>query len=491
MASLAFERAHADLEQSEGNAVVTVTEEDGSARTAASGAVLKGGGRHMVQLTVLRKGEDMYFGLIRADWDVEGGKDAQAVQGHCFYYTYFGQRYPGVSDWEGMQTAREEGDRIGLLLDLDAGSLTVYKNDAWLGVMQESGLTDAAGYRWAVVLYYKGFSARIDAVPVAAREEDQLLGAFERAHADFERSEGNAVVTKTTESDGYSRTAASGAVLKGGGRHMVQLTVRKGDDMMFGLIRADWGVEGGESARDVQGHCFYYTYDGRRYPGGSDWEGRQTANEEGDRIGLLLDLDAGSLTVYKNDERLGVMQESGLTDAAGYRWAVALYVKGSSARIEGPLPVAAREEDQESLLRAWHAAMQDLALPAGTRLRVEGLGDGVYERWERKTFGANAHFIDFGGGVQRVALRSLAPSQWSVLPPLATPVVTVRALEMTGGEAVEVAGVSLDWSVSQLNAAIAERRGRSAELQRLVLGGVALDDEDALLSSCGVVDGTE
>jgi hypothetical protein len=70
-------------------------------------------------------------------------------------------------------------------------------------------------------------------------------------------------------------------------------------------------------------------------------------------------------------------------------------------------------------------------------------------------------------------------------------VVTVRALEVTGGEGVEVEGVSLDWSVSQLNAAIVERRGRSAQLQRLVLGDVALDDEDAQLSSCGVVDGTE
>jgi hypothetical protein len=143
---------------------------------------------------------------------------------------------------------------------------------------------------------------------------------------------------------------------------------------------------------------------------------------------------------------------------------------------------------------AQHIALRDTALPAGTRLRVEGLGDGVYERWERKTFGANAHFIDFSdehGGVQQVALRGLAPSQWWVLPPLAAPVVTVRALEVTGGEPVEVEGVPLDWSVSQLNAAIAERRGRAAELQRLVLGGVALDDEDALLSSCGVVDGTE
>ena len=65
------------------------------------------------------------------------------------------------------QRAREEGDRIGLLLDLDAGSLTVYKNDARLGVMQESGLTDAAGYRWAVVLISKGDSARIDGDAVA------------------------------------------------------------------------------------------------------------------------------------------------------------------------------------------------------------------------------------------------------------------------------------------------------------------------------------
>jgi hypothetical protein len=196
--------------------------------------------------------------------------------------------------------------------------------------------------------------------------------------------------------------------------------------------------------------------------------------------------------VYKNDERLGVMQESGLTDAAGYRWAVSLYGEGDSARIDAvPVAKSARMIAQEP---AMHAALHDTALPAGTRLRVEGLGDGVYERWERKTFGANAHFLDFGdehGGVQQVALRGLAPSQWSVLPPLAAPVVTVRALEVTGGEPVEVEGVSLDWSVSRLNAAIAERRGRSAELQRLVLGDVALDDEDALLSSCGVVDGTE
>jgi hypothetical protein len=114
----------------------------------------------------------------------------------------------------------------------------------------------------------------------------------------------------------------------------------------------------------------------------------------------------------------------------------------------------------------------------------------VYVRWERRTFGANAHFIDFGGeggGLQQVALKGLSRSQWSVLPPL---VVTVRAVEITGTETVEIKDVSLGWSVSRLNATIAERRGVPAELQRLVVGDAALDDADALLSLCCVGEGT-
>ena len=162
--------------------------------------------------------------------------------------------------------------------------------------------------------------------------------AFDKAHVDMGLSEGNAVVTKT-EYDGYGyRTAASGAVLKGGGRHMVQLTVRQGTGML-GLIRADRDAEGGASDQYVESHSFYSTANGMRWPGGSDWEGRQTTRRSGDRIGLLLDLDAGSLTVYKNDERVGVTQESGLTDVAGYRWAVGLIDMGSSARIGSAWPV--------------------------------------------------------------------------------------------------------------------------------------------------------
>ena len=62
--------------------------------------------------------------------------------------------------------------------------------------------------------------------------------------------------------------------------------------------------------------------------------------------GLLLDLDAATLTVWLNGERKGVMVRPGMTSRGGepvarldgpLRWAVDLY-GGSSVAIGGPLP---------------------------------------------------------------------------------------------------------------------------------------------------------
>ena len=53
--------------------------------------------------------------------------------------------------------------------------------------------------------------------------------------------------------------------------------------------------------------CFYETTDGTRWPDRHNWEGVQPAKEQGDRVGMLLDLDQGSMTLWKNDVRLGVM----------------------------------------------------------------------------------------------------------------------------------------------------------------------------------------
>jgi hypothetical protein len=82
----------------------------------------------------------------------------------------------------------------------------------------------------------------------------------------------------------------------------------------------------------VDAHCLYFTINGARFPGRSIWEGSQTADED-DRIGMLLDLDQGSMTVYKGDDKLGVMRAEGLSGPLC--WAVSLLpVEGSSTRID-------------------------------------------------------------------------------------------------------------------------------------------------------------
>ena len=153
---------------SEGGAVATKGKDIYSDRTAASKAVMRAG-HYYVQFTVMSG--CMLFGVIRPGWDVEGGRDAWSVDGHCFYATDSGSRFPGIHDWEGMQHAKEQGDRIGMLLDLDQGSMTVYKNDERLGVMA-TGLSGE--YSWAVALYKYGNSARIEATatPASATVEE-------------------------------------------------------------------------------------------------------------------------------------------------------------------------------------------------------------------------------------------------------------------------------------------------------------------------------
>ena len=74
-----------------------------------------------------------------------------------------------------MQGARD-GDRIGMLLDLDQGSMTVWKNDVKLGVMAAEGLSGP--YCWAASLRRRvGSSTRIESAPAPASPTEEELAA--------------------------------------------------------------------------------------------------------------------------------------------------------------------------------------------------------------------------------------------------------------------------------------------------------------------------
>lgn len=125
------------------------TNADGDAtRTAASTVVMRAG-KHFVQFRLRNDGQSATtscVGVVRPDWNVETGHNAQYVRGHCFLRLADGRAFPGLRLWAGMQAARE-GDCIGLLLDLHRGEMVVYKNGALLGVMA-TGLSGK--YCWAV-----------------------------------------------------------------------------------------------------------------------------------------------------------------------------------------------------------------------------------------------------------------------------------------------------------------------------------------------------
>jgi hypothetical protein len=187
---------------------------------------------------------------------------------------------------------------------------------------------------------------------------------FGRAHANITLFANGALATQSVTEDW--RAAASTVVMRSG-RHFARFTVVKGCPV-FGVIRPGWDVEGGGTAfrdRDTQtaktwpkrktpctvnGHCFYATYNGRRYPGSGEWEGSQSATEQGDRVGMLLDLDQGSMTVWKNDEKLGVMVAEGLSGPLC--WAVTLRVEGGSTRIESTLAPPSPTEEELAAAKA-------------------------------------------------------------------------------------------------------------------------------------------
>ena len=203
---------------------------------------------------------------------------------------------------------------------------------------------------------------------VPRRELESLLGLmrevallrvpllFGRSNSDITLSEGGAVATISVGGGRSYRAAASKLVMRSG-RHFAQLTVLEGDDMLFGVIRPGWDVEGGQNAFDEDGHsCFYDTDEGIRYPGSHGWEGMQTAREQGDRIGMLLDLDQGSMTVWKNDEKLRVMQAEGLSGPlcwAAEMMHLGLYGHGDSARIESAPAPASPTEEELVVAKSW------------------------------------------------------------------------------------------------------------------------------------------
>eukprot|EP01046_Picozoa_sp_COSAG06_P082097 COSAG06_NODE_29163_length_561_cov_1.705628_1_plen_123_part_10 len=102
-------------------------------------------GAHYVEMTLLEKGEyGAYMGVVGQGFDAAGGGKAFESAEGWLLLTHSGNlRHAGEgSKWEGMPQRGEinQGDVVGLLLDLGQCTLSVYLNGARRGVMVAPGM---------------------------------------------------------------------------------------------------------------------------------------------------------------------------------------------------------------------------------------------------------------------------------------------------------------------------------------------------------------
>jgi hypothetical protein len=149
---------------SEDGALLTSTA-DPYDRPALCGERVMNSGQSCAEVTVVRKVGGMLIGVGRPTLDPDA-VNAFVAASFWGVVSSSGKLWHNSDDqeWQGMQ-GYDDGDVLRLLLDSDAGTLTVKKNGALLGVAVTSGLT--GDLCWAVSSDEAGDSVRIKALDPA------------------------------------------------------------------------------------------------------------------------------------------------------------------------------------------------------------------------------------------------------------------------------------------------------------------------------------
>lgn len=136
-------------------------------------------------------------------------RDPHAQDGHCMYISLTGKHQDHGSTWrawDGMQGATD-GDRIGMLLDLDQGSMTLYKNGDLLGRMVAGGLSGE--YCWAATMLFGWDTVRIGAAATPPPPTEADLAAAKVRAAEAASGDGD----DSDDEDGAGDDDAGGNVV--------------------------------------------------------------------------------------------------------------------------------------------------------------------------------------------------------------------------------------------------------------------------------------
>ena len=197
------------------------------------------------------------------------------------------------------------------------------------------------------------------AAAAAAAEAAEVAAVWTACHPDVDLTEGRTLATNSRGSKYGYRSAVCGEAAHamgggggGGGRRLyyAEFAVVEGSFIAVGVVPAD---AAGRAPQEMDKGWCNHPAAHMWWSGGGHWQGGSTSDwpgsagyGRGDTVGLLLDVEGGSLTAFKNGARLGVVVPNWGVPSLGpgpFHWAVDLVSKGDSVRIDATKPPPAAE----------------------------------------------------------------------------------------------------------------------------------------------------
>jgi hypothetical protein len=147
-----------------------------------------------------------------------------------------------------------------------------------------------------------------DVVAMAVKETTLLWRTVAEGRVTL--SEGGAVATQHTTNEEYSLTTTGTELTEG--RHYWEVEMSKNmGGILIGISRPNLDPAGDHYERECTDGWFISAYSGRLYGNGKHFDDAAGGYEQGDRVGVLLDLDNGSLRFFKNGVQHGPGKPAG------------------------------------------------------------------------------------------------------------------------------------------------------------------------------------
>jgi hypothetical protein len=171
-----------------------------------------------------------------------------------------------------------------------------------------------------------------DVVAMAVKETPLLWRTFVEGCVTL--SEGGAVATQHTSNQEYSLTTTGTELTEGRHYWEVELLSTVVSSIFIGISRPNLDPTGDYHHRDCTDGWFICCYNGALYlcGNGKYYDNAAGSCKQGDRVGMLVDLDNGSLRFFKNGVQHGPCYPAGSVTGSVVA-AVQMRCKGDSMRL--------------------------------------------------------------------------------------------------------------------------------------------------------------